>query len=71
MNTVFVDTGYLLALELAGDQHHSAARGHWSRVSAELPTLATTSFVFDEVVTFFNPASIAADDTPRRWQLAS
>jgi predicted nucleic acid-binding protein len=29
MNAVFVDTGYLLALEIANDQHHQAATQHW------------------------------------------
>ena len=54
MNAVFVDTGYLLALEIANDQHHQAATRHWQGVVAALPRLVTTSYVFDEVVTFFN-----------------
>ena len=54
MNPVFVDTGYLLALEIANDQHHQAAVQHWQRVVTTLPPLMTTSYVFDEVVTFFN-----------------
>jgi predicted nucleic acid-binding protein len=54
VNPVFVDTGYLLALELANDQNHQAATRHWRRVAAALPPLVTTSYVFDEVVTFFN-----------------
>src|SRR5713101_7100831 len=54
MNAVFVDTGYLLALELANDQHHQDATRHWQGVVRALPRLVTTSYVFDEVVTFFN-----------------
>ena len=54
MNMVFVDTGYLFALEIANDQHHQAATRHWQRVVPKLPRLVTTSYVFDEVVTFFN-----------------
>ncbi len=54
MEPVFLDTGYLLALELAGDQNHEAARQHWQRMVEALPPLVTTSYVFDEVVTFFN-----------------
>ena len=54
MNAVFVDTSYLLALELSNDINHQAALRHWRRVSAALPPLVTTSYVFDEVVTFFN-----------------
>ena len=54
MNAVFVDTGYLFALEIASDQHHQAATQHWQGIVAALPRLVTTSYVFDEVVTFFN-----------------
>jgi uncharacterized protein len=49
-----LDTGYLLALEIANDQHHQAAVQHWQRIVTALPPLVTTSYVFDEVVTFFN-----------------
>lgn len=54
MTPVFLDTGYILALEAADDQHHQAAREHWSGFKVDLPKLVTTSFVFGEIVTFFN-----------------
>lgn len=54
MDTAFLDTSYLLALELANDQNHDAALHHWQRISLSLPLLVTASYVFDEVVTFFN-----------------
>jgi len=54
MNTVFVDTGYLLALELANDRHHQRAVEHWAQVRQSLPLLVTTSYVFDEITTYFN-----------------
>lgn len=54
MNAVLIDTSYLLALEIANDQNHQAAEAHWQKVVSSLPPLATTSYVFDEVVTFFN-----------------
>lgn len=54
MSSVFLDTGYLLALELKHDQHHGAALQHWRQVQSDLPPLVTTTYVFDEVVTFFN-----------------
>ena len=54
MISVFIDTSYLLALELANDQNHSAAVRHWRQTVTALPRLVTTSYVFDEVVTFFN-----------------
>ena len=54
MPTVFLDTGYLLALELANDQHHEAALQHWRQVSRDRPGLVTTSYVLNETATFFN-----------------
>jgi predicted nucleic acid-binding protein len=60
MNTAFVDTGYLLALELSNDQNHRAAQQHWQRLRTSPPPLVTTSYVFDEVVTFFNNRNLHA-----------
>lgn len=54
MKPVFLDTGYVLALELSNDQNHLAALSHWQEAGANLPPLLTTSYVFDEVVTYFN-----------------
>ncbi len=54
MPPVFLDTGYILALELANDQHHATALSHWRRVSQNHPDLVTTSYVLNETVTFFN-----------------
>jgi uncharacterized protein len=51
---VFLDTSYLLALELAHDQNHVAALAHWRGVAQLLPPLVTTTYIFDETVTFFN-----------------
>jgi predicted nucleic acid-binding protein len=54
MNAVFLDTGYVLALELSNDQNHRAASKHWRSLRKRLPRLVTTAYVFDEVVTYFN-----------------
>jgi predicted nucleic acid-binding protein len=51
---VFLDTGYLIALEAADDQHHKDALRHWKSFAKHRPRLVRTSYVFDEVVTFFN-----------------
>jgi uncharacterized protein len=54
MDLILVDTGYWLALELARDQNHPAAIEHWRSLTEKLPRLVATSYIFDEVVTFFN-----------------
>ena len=54
MSAVFLDTGYVLALELSNDQNHRVAAKHWRSMKKRLPALVTTSYVFDEVVTYFN-----------------
>jgi predicted nucleic acid-binding protein len=51
---VFLDTSYLLALELANDQNHQAAQAHWQQVTITENAFVTTSYIFDEVVTYFN-----------------
>jgi predicted nucleic acid-binding protein len=51
---VFLDTSYLLVLQLAQDQNHGAALAHWHSVAPRLPPLVTTPYIFDETVTFFN-----------------
>jgi predicted nucleic acid-binding protein len=54
MSAVFLDTGYILALELKQDQHHAAAQQHWQRIRTALPQIVTTTYVLDEVVTYLN-----------------
>lgn len=54
MREYFLDSGYLVALELRRDQNHSLARKHWDKLKEALPRLITTDYVFDEVVTYFN-----------------
>jgi len=53
MPEVFLDTGYIIALESVRDQHHAAATEQWRQLSRRDARLLTTSFVFDEVITFF------------------
>jgi predicted nucleic acid-binding protein len=60
MRRVFLDTGYLIALEAADDQYHAAATEHWHSLRESRPRLITTSYVFDEVVTYFNSRGLHA-----------
>jgi len=57
MKKLFLDTGYLIALEAADDQYDKVALAHWRSIIKSLPLLAATSYVFNEVVTFFNSRS--------------
>ena len=54
---MFIDTSYLLALELKKDQNHSVAQQHWQKLMLAPPHLITTSYIFDELVTFLNSRS--------------
>ena len=57
---LFLDTGFLIALELSGDNHHKAARSCWNAFLLAPEPLVTTSYVFDETVTFFNSRNFHA-----------
>jgi predicted nucleic acid-binding protein len=49
---LFLDTGFLIALNAADDQYHKRAVDHWRSIGRT--SLLTTTYVVDEVVTFFN-----------------
>jgi predicted nucleic acid-binding protein len=67
MNAVFVDIGYLLALELANDINHAAALAHWRRVTVNLPPLLTTSLSSMKS----SHSSTAATCTQKQFRLAA
>jgi predicted nucleic acid-binding protein len=52
MNKLFLDAGYLIALEASDDQYHNIAIEYWKDFRSAPVPLVTTTFVFDEVVTF-------------------
>jgi len=54
MRGVFIDTGFIIALESVTDQNHEKASQLWSDLLKDLPEMVTTTYVIDEIVTFFN-----------------
>ena len=54
MQAVFLDTSYLLALELARDQHHARALQYQRSLAGKQPAIVTSSFVLEEIATFLN-----------------
>jgi predicted nucleic acid-binding protein len=49
----FLNTGYLVAIENAEDDNHPTAREHFDGFG-RMSMVTTTSYILDEVVTFFN-----------------
>ncbi len=54
MEQIFIDTGFIIALETSDDQHHESAQNCWRNLTVSMPSFFTTSYIIDEVVTFFN-----------------
>lgn len=51
---IFLDTSYLLALELSRDSNHALVQKHWKGFLLQPELLVTTTLVFLESVTFLN-----------------
>lgn len=49
---MFIDTSFIIALEDADDQNHEKAALYWKIFKKHPIRLVTTTYVFDEVVTF-------------------
>jgi predicted nucleic acid-binding protein len=55
MTLLFIDTSYLIALEIVDDQSHKTAVTHWSSLmKTGSYSLLTHSYVFTETVTYLN-----------------
>jgi len=54
MKTYCADTSYWLALELNDDQNYVRALTHWQSLVKTSFTIVTTSYIFDETVTYLN-----------------
>ncbi len=65
----FIDTSYLVAIKLKRDQHHQVALQHWEQIVKSSLRLVTTSYIFDEVVTFLNSRGYHKDAVDIGWYL--
>jgi uncharacterized protein len=55
MTPQFIDTSYLIAVEVADDQKHATASKHWrDLLKTPSSTLVTSSYVLVEVVAYLN-----------------
>lgn len=54
MEPVFLDSSFVIALEVADDSNHGDALRQWHKILKRRPLLITTALVFSEIVTFFN-----------------
>lgn len=52
MESLFLDTSFILGLEDADDQNHEQAISYWKGFTNRPRKLVTTTYVFDETVTF-------------------
>ncbi|MGI8470536.1 MAG: type II toxin-antitoxin system VapC family toxin [Pyrinomonadaceae bacterium] len=57
MKIYFADTSYWLALELNDDQNHERALTHWQNLVKTTFAIITTSYIFDEIITYLNSRS--------------
>lgn len=53
-NIYFLDTSYILALEIVNEEAHQQVLQNWETLAQSKPFLFTTTYIFDETVTFFN-----------------
>ncbi|NEO52409.1 MAG: PIN domain-containing protein [Okeania sp. SIO3B5] len=54
----FLDTSYILALEIKSEDAHQQVLQNWNFLVKSQPFLVTTTYIFDEVVTFFNSRNL-------------
>jgi predicted nucleic acid-binding protein len=54
----FLDTSYIIALEIANEEAHEQVLQNWLALALSKPFLVTTTYVFDETVTFFNSRNL-------------
>ena len=57
-NIYFLDTSYVLALEIKNEDSHQQVLQNWTSLAKTKPFLITTTYIFDEVVTFLNSRNL-------------
>ncbi len=57
-NIYFLDTSYILALEIRNEDAHQQVARSWADLAPFKPRIVTTTYIFDEVVTFFNSRNL-------------
>ncbi|MEQ1603508.1 MAG: PIN domain-containing protein [Pyrinomonadaceae bacterium] len=54
MEPKLLDAAFVIALETSDDQNHRLASQYWLKFQQSSSSLITTSFILDEIATFFN-----------------
>ncbi|MEH1894886.1 MAG: hypothetical protein V7K94_06055 [Nostoc sp.] len=54
----FLDSSYIFALEIKNEDAHQKVLQNWATLIKSKPFLITTTYIFDEVVTFFNSLNL-------------
>jgi len=62
MKTLFMDTGYIIALEASDDKNHKAAVRHWRNLTKSLPLLVTKRLNFRHFRHFSPGPDLAKSD---------
>ena len=57
-NIFFLDTSYIIALEIKNENIHQKVVQHWSQIASASTMLFTTTYIFDEVVTLLNSRNL-------------
>ncbi|MFP4219190.1 MAG: type II toxin-antitoxin system VapC family toxin [Phormidium sp.] len=57
-NAYFLDISYILALEILNEDAHQKVLQSWLILAQSKPYLFTTTYIFDETVTFFNSRNL-------------
>ncbi|MEH2084889.1 MAG: PIN domain-containing protein [Nostoc sp.] len=68
----FLDTSYILALEIKNEEAHQKVLQNWATLIKFKPFLITTTYIFEKVITFFNGRNLHYKAVEvRKWLLES